>query len=87
MGKIFIGRKLINCVKTDTEDLTMVAFITKKLLRIGYYEVVDDDDDLKEEALVQFDHNKAMKTIFSTLMAECKTSNANLRIKRAQTIL
>ena len=30
----------------------MVAFIAKKILRIGYYEVVDDDDDLNPDALV-----------------------------------
>ena len=84
---MFIGRKVIECIQTGTNDFAMVAFITKKLLRIGYYEVVDDDDDLREEALVQFDHNKAIKTIYQTLMAKCPTSDVNLRIQRAQTIL
>lgn len=65
----------------------MVAFIAKKILRIGYYEVVDDDDDLREEALVQFDHNKAMSTIFTTLMLKCPSNSIDLRIQRAQTIL
>ena len=83
----FIGRLTIDCIKTNTNDFAMVAFITKKLLRIGYYEVVDDHDDLREESLIQFDHNKAMKTIFSTLMAKCPTSDSYSRIKRAQTIL
>lgn len=65
----------------------MVAFITKKILRIGYYEVVDDLDDLREEALVQFDYSKAMKTIFSTLMEACPSNDVHTRIRRAETIL
>ena len=83
MRSTFIGRLKIDCIKTDTDDLAMVAFITKKILRIGYYEVVDDFDGFREESLVQFDHDKAMKTIYSTFMDKCPTSDAHSRIKRA----
>ena len=65
----------------------MVAFITKQLLKNGYYEVVDDSEGLREESLVQSGNQKAMKTIYSTLMSNCPTSDAEFRIKRAQTIL
>ena len=60
----FVKRLALPCVQTDSEDLAMVAFVAKKILRIGYYEILDDMDDLSEENLVQFDHQKAMKTIF-----------------------
>mmetsp|Transcript_6728 Transcript_6728/g.7814 ORF Transcript_6728/g.7814 Transcript_6728/m.7814 type:complete len:83 (-) Transcript_6728:1670-1918(-) len=74
--RIFVGRLCIDCVQQDSDDLEMVAFISKKILRLGYYEVADDLDDLKEEALIQFDVEKAMRTIFSTLMDQGASTDA-----------
>ena len=47
-----MSRFCIDCINTDSEDNEMIAYIAKKILRIGYYEIVDDDDELREEALV-----------------------------------
>ena len=85
--RTFIGRLAIDCVRTESEDLAMVAFLSKKLLRLGYYEVFDDLDDLKEEGLVMFDHSKAMRTIYQALMASESNRDVSATIRRAQTIL
>ena len=64
----------------------MITFITKKVLRIGFYEVVDDHDDLREEALVQFDVDKIMRTIYQTLMSNSKNTDVYAQAQRAITI-
>ena len=48
----FFGRRAFDCIQSDSDDLAMVAFISKKVLRMGYYEIADYDDDLREEALI-----------------------------------
>jgi len=42
----------MDCIQCGSDDLAMISFITRKVLRIGFYEVIDDQDDLREEALV-----------------------------------
>ena len=67
----------------------MISFVAKKILRIGYYEIFDDTDDLdqKGENLVQFDHMKAMKTIFGTIIGKHQSKDIQKKIAIASTIL
>lgn len=83
----FAGRLCTDCLQTGSDDLAMVAFISKKILRLGYYEVTDDLDDLRAEALVQFEVDKAMRMVFSTLMTDCTSNDVYHKNQRARTIL
>ena len=65
----------------------MVAFISKKVLRLGFYEVSEDIEELEEDNLVQFDVDKTMRTIYSALMASATKSDGFTQARRAITIL
>ena len=65
----------------------MVAFISKKVLRLGFYEVSEDIDEREEDNLVQFDVDKTMRTIYSALMASAVKSDGFTQARRAITIL